>query len=229
MEDSTVSAKTSPFLLALALSWASLVHAGVASPVTSVVPCGIVLVGVNGQGVPDPAGAFTIIPKDIAGNPQCYRDITLDFSGCPDVSICSVQVTPGVTVTCDAAKRTITFGKGVTCTPITLIGGVAHRSLAASSGCVKVYADGMLLTDGQANQPMTLAALDESGGDGLGPSDLSLWLIDRFSGSYRARSDFNHAEGCVSQLDPADLAFWLSSYFAGYTRGCSSLGGALCP
>ena len=104
--------------LAAIASTATPVRAGVASPVTSIVPCGITLVGVDGRGNPDPAGAFTIEPRDIAGNPQCSRNITLDFSACPDVSICSVQA-PGMTVTCDASKRTITFGSGLVCGPIT--------------------------------------------------------------------------------------------------------------
>jgi hypothetical protein len=211
-------------------------HAGPArafppSPVTTVIPCGIVVVGVNHSGQPDPAGWFTIIPKDIAGNPECSDGpIVMDFSGCPNISICSIRVNPGVEVSCDGGTRTLTLTPPDTqCeATVALIGSVSSRT-TPSAGGIRITVGGVLITDGINHPLVTVSALDESGGDGLSPSDLGLWFSDSFSPTYEPRSDFDHNATCVNKVGPTDLALWLKSYFAGYVFGCTSVGGALCP
>lgn len=205
-------------------------RAGPASPCDCSLPCGIVLGGTSPGGVPDPAGTFTVVTRDLAHNPWSEGPVTFDFSGCPDVSICSAQVTRGVTVTCDAGKRTVAAmpdPHGVI--TLTLVGGVAHRSSPASAGCLKIYAAGVILTDGSCHLPVTVSALDESGGDGLTVADLSLWLADALAPTYLPRSDFDHAVLCENKVGPSDLSLWLRSYFGAYVQGCNSLSSALCP
>jgi hypothetical protein len=200
------------------------------SPVTSTVPCGITLVARRANGSADPAGTFTIVVRGISGNPVPFSDIVFNFAGCPDVSICSVQPGPGVAAACGAGQRMIqatTDQQGAL--TLTLVGGVLGRSNSASSGCMKIYAGGILLTDGVNKPVVQVSALDETGGDGLTPADLSLWLSDYFDPSYQPRSDFDYGSACSPKVSPTDLSLWLTSYFGGYVEGCNSGGGTLCP
>ena len=204
--------------------------AGPPSPCNSSVPCGIVLVGTNGAGAPDPVGTFTVITRHLSNNPWSEGPVVFDFGGCPDVSICSAQVTQGVLVTCEPGTRTVSAipdPSGVV--TLTLVGGVIHRSTPATTGCLQIFAGGVLLTDGICHQAVSVGALDESGGDGLGPEDLSLWLADFFSNGYLPRSDFDHPVLCVDNLSPSDFSRWMGSFFGGYVRGCGALAGTLCP
>jgi hypothetical protein len=200
------------------------------SPVTSKVPCGITLVATHANGAPDPAGMFTIVVHDIADTPEPLAPVKLYFSGCSDVAICSVQTDAAATVSCGPDGpiiSTVADEDGVV--RLTLIGGVAHRSSPSSSGCVKVIAEGTLLTDGTNKPLIQVSALDESGGDGLTTADLSLWLDDYFSNANPPRSDFDYSATCSPNVGSSDLARWLTSYFSNYVVGCNSRPGSLCP
>jgi hypothetical protein len=201
------------------------------SPVTTIIPCGIVLVGVNHLGEPDPAGWFTIIPKDIAGNPECDEGpVVMDFSGCPEITICAVRVEPGVEVSCDASTRrlTLTAPESNCEVKVALVGSVTNRAVGSGAG-IKISVGAVMITDGINHPLVTVSALDESGGDGLSPSDLGRWFSDSFSPTYEPRSDFDHNATCVNKVGPTDLALWLKSYFDGYVFGCESVGGTMCP
>lgn len=204
--------------------------AGPPSACNSDVPCGILLVGVNSNGVPDPAGTFTIITRHGNNAPWSHGSVVLDFGACPDASICSVQVTTGVVVACEPGARTITAMPNTSgVITLTLVGGIAHRSTPATAGCLRIFAGGVLLTDGTCHEDVSVSALDESGDDGLGPADLSLWLADFFGPTYMPRSDFDHAALCDRVLGPGDLSRWIGSFFGNYTSGCEALAGTLCP
>lgn len=203
-------------------------RAGPPPPITTIVPCGISLVCVDTRGVPDPRGAFNMVFKDSAANPRPGITIAVDFSNCPDVSICSVQGDPGVSVACSGGKRRVTgttddLGR----LSMTIVGGVAHR-VPGTPGCADIYADGVLVTDGTFKPHVSVAAYDESGGDGLTGSDFSLFLGDIF-GPYEARSDFDYSIACTSGVSGSDMSAWLKALFSTYVRGCNSISGTLCP
>lgn len=75
----------------------------VPDPARCVFPKWIRIVGsVHGGSVSDPLGAATIIIRDFANNPEPYATVTLDFSACCDIELCSA--TPGY----DCARHTVT-------------------------------------------------------------------------------------------------------------------------
>jgi hypothetical protein len=195
---------------------------------TTIVPCGISLVGVDARGVPDPRGTFNMVLKDPAGNPRPGILMAVDFSNCPDVSICSAQGDPGVGVICSGGKRMVT---GVTDSlgrlSMTIVGGVAHR-VPGTLECADIYADGALVTDGTMRPHVSVAAYDESSGDGLTGADFSLFLSD-FFGPYESRADFDYSVACSHAVAGSDLSAWLRAFFSSYVQGCNSISGTLCP
>lgn len=71
---------------------ASAALASVPDPARSSVPAYILLVGrVNGGTNPDPVGLGTITVRDFANNPIAGATVTIDFSGCCDINLCSGQ------------------------------------------------------------------------------------------------------------------------------------------
>src|SRR6516225_7745030 len=54
-------------------------------------------------GVPDRSdGQFTVVIRDNANNPMPGASVTLDFSGVPDVVLCSDQLDPDMLMSCAA-------------------------------------------------------------------------------------------------------------------------------
>ena len=81
------------FVFALACAPPAL--AQVPDPSCSTLPCGITLVGLN-AGVPDPAGEFTVVARDLACNPIAGASLVFDFSECaPDLRVCADQAGAG--------------------------------------------------------------------------------------------------------------------------------------
>lgn len=216
-------------ITALVLLLSSQSFAGAPSRDASVIPCGIVLVGTNAAGVPDPIGAFTIVARTDWGNPVNNYPLTLDFSDCSDVSICSAQLAQGGTVYCEKGLRTITFPMRLDGTwTITLIGGAVNGS-RLSTGCMRIIVGPVALADPALGNAVTVAALDQTGGDGLNMADFSVLLSDVLSGKNPSRSNFGRAAACQSNVNAADLSIWLESFLTGYVEGCSSKGASLCP
>jgi hypothetical protein len=227
------------FLLALVTALAtSLVSSALAwvDPASSTVPCGITLVGLDSHGNPDPAGTFTITIRAATFEPIAGAQVTLDFTACPDVSICSAQVSTGFLVQCSPTSRTIhavTDPNGQV--TFSIVGGGTGHQPCSSLACMKIYAYNGgpmlpgLITDGILHPVVTVSATDEDGAGGISAADLSRLISDALNGSYCARSDFDHAAACVSSVGAPDISRWLTSFFKGYVYGCGSLSGQLCP
>jgi hypothetical protein len=191
-------------------------------------PCAITLVGLNSHGIPDPAGAFTMVCTDNCLNPIQNAAVMLDFSNCPDVSICSAGGSPGVTVDCPNRRVLGTTNASGQITVIVVGGGSGHQPCSAMP-CLRVYVDSVLLSDGINNPLPIVSIMDEDGIGGIGAADLSRLISDSFSPTYCARSDFDHAVSCVFAVGASDLSRWLTSFFKGYVNDCSSTTGHYCP
>jgi hypothetical protein len=189
----------------------SLVHSALAGipaacPACSTVPSTLTLGGQTG-GIGDPNVDFAVVVRDFSNQPIVGSVVMLDFSNCAGVKICGAQPDPGIAV--------------IQCSPPQLgkltdvQGRVSFRIVGNSSGippgpcaqrgCVKVFADGVLIGD------PSIATPDLDGMNGVSPVDLSIWLGLFFTGGSCAAADFN-GSGAV---DPADLSTWLHYYFAG--------------
>lgn len=181
---------------------------------TSTLPAFIHIVGTT-AGVPDTvAGNFVVTIRDLANNPVAGSDVRVDLWGCPDIRMASDQLNPNYTVDC----ATHTVGA------YTNLAGVATFTLLGSSwaagsysglSCARIYADGVLL-----GTP-TVSAFDLNGAGGMSAADISMWLGDLGSMSYRGRSDFDQN----GVLNAGDLSVWLGVL----GRQRSSVTSAVCP
>lgn len=203
-------------LTLLCAGLAGAVAAGPPDPANCEVPDLILLVGRGAGGSADAHGAFTVVLRDFNNVPEENREVTLDFSHCPDIRLCADQGDPGVVTDCAAKSVRATAGQDGRVTFRVL--GFAVNS-GASPGSIgptlEVYVEGIFL------ETVRVSALDQNG-DGVNPADLSLLLGDSFSGQAYARSDYD-GNGV---LDPNDVSLWLAAFFAG---GSAVSGGAACP
>lgn len=180
------------------------------------VPCGIVLVGTH-AGVADPRGTFLVTIRDLGHNPVADCEVTLDFSGCSDLRIGTVQPDPGTLLQCVptpehptpgalVSKRTDASGNAT----FRVVGSASH-TMSGESGagfkCMRLYAGSQLLAT------VNVAAFDLDGAGGVSPADLAVWLPDAFAypGVYVSRSDYN----CTNSINPADLSLLLAASFGG--------------
>lgn len=188
---------------------ASSAMASVPSPADSDVPCGLTLVGTTG-GVADAKGQFSIVVRDLAHNPIAASSVVIDFNACtPDIRVCSVQPVSGVTADCSGAVGSIQVVTDATGTATLRIVGGANNASPGLAGagfkCAHVFADGVRMPD------MNVSAFDENGGGGVNPADISLWLLDSFSATYKGRADYN----CSNSTNPTDLSILLSASLGG--------------
>ncbi len=186
-------------------------------PQSSTVPPMLLVVGTDGAGHPDPAGAFTVVARRLSGIPVAGASVDLSFSDCPDLKICTDQRASNVYVDCvNKIVRGIADMNG----SVTFYVLGCARNFGGSPGALdstlKVFANGVLL------RTVRVAILDQVGCDGVDTGDLSAWLTDFFSGQPYARSDYS-GDGVV---DTGDLALWLDRFFA---AGSVLGGGATCP
>src|SRR5262245_21463197 len=70
------------------------------------IPSVIRLVGQT-NGVVDPHGDCTMIIRDASNNPAPNVPVTIDFSNCPDIRICTSQ-SGGTQVGCSRSARSVT-------------------------------------------------------------------------------------------------------------------------
>ena len=185
-------------LTAAGLLAASAAIAGVPSAANSTVPACISLVG-NAAGVPDAAGTFTVIVRDLANNPLSGASVVVDLSGCSELAICEDQLDVDALVTC-GAKTTRKFTDGLGSVTFTVLGGGNGLPAATLLGGGKIFANGTLI-----GSP-TVSAYDLNGSAGIGAADLSAWLGDLASTINYGRSDYN----CNGSLGAADLSAWLT-------------------
>jgi len=193
--------------------------ASVPSPCNSTIPCGISIVG-NTGGAADVKGQFSVSIRDLANNPVANASVVVDFSACcNDIRLSTTQLAPGVTLDVPTKTvRAIADAGGIA--TFIVMGGASELGATPATGCAKIYADGVLITDGVCKPPsVQVAAYDLNGallgGAGVGPADLSRWLADFFSTPtpYRARSDYDYSVLCTQDTGPADLSKWLALFF----------------
>ena len=201
---------------ALCLGLPSNAIAKIPDPNNCDVPDHIVLVAQGADGTADPFGTFTILVRNLAGDPQQSSSVVLYFRDCPDVRICTNQ-SPDLMVYCEG--RSVRGFTGPDGRVTFRVVGCANN-LGASPGAVApgvdVYADGVFL------RTISAAVLDQDGGGGLDGADLSLFLADYFSGQPFSRSDFD-GDGTLSGND---LSVWHAAFFAG---GSARSGTPSCP
>jgi len=151
---------------------------------TSSAPTIIRLVGSAGGVADAAAGSFTVVVRDLANNPVPGASVVVDFSGCPDVTICPDQLDPDPGELVNLTAKTLrkspagmgrprsrswegVSGAG---TPWSFSRGAVVSKQQAPSGDVKIYGNGALI--GWPN----FAIYDLDGSRSLGPADLSVWL-----------------------------------------------------
>jgi hypothetical protein len=166
-------------------------------------------------GLPDVLGTFTIVARNLSGNPLKGASIVVDLSGCTDLEICGDQLDANATVSC-AAKTVRKFTDANGAVTFIILGhsngsGNATTQLAGA----RIYGNGTLF-----GAP-TVAALDLDGVNGVGINDLSVWLSDFGApGSPPfGRSDFDGS----GTIDVNDLSLWITAYGAGGSvQGCTT-------
>jgi hypothetical protein len=191
-------------LTAAGLLAASAAMAGVPSPTNSTTPLCITLVG-SLAGVPDAAGQFNIVVRDLANNPLNGASVVIDLSNCLDIAICDNQLDAAATVNC-GAKTTRKFTNALGQVSFIVLGGSNGGGNASSLlGAGRIYANGTQI------QAPTVSAFDLDGAGGVGANDLSAWLGDFGSGQPYGRSDYD----CSGNIGANDLSLWLGQFGAG--------------
>lgn len=199
-------------LLAVAavLAWPALASAqicgGCVGGGNSSIPSCVRLVGRDALGVPDPAGLFSVIVRDLANNPIPNSLVRVDLSEAPDMHLCSSQA-PGLVVSAVPGAMYVegrTNASGVF--SATIVGGSngAGGAVTLLNGG-RIYADGVLLGY------TTVSALDLDGSGGVGINDLSVWLGDFGAVMSYGRSDYD----CSGALGVNDLSVWLMALGSG--------------
>ena len=191
-------------LTAAGLLAASAAMAGVPSPTNSTTPPCITLVG-SLAGVPDAAGQFNIVVRDLANNPLNGASVVIDLSGCNDLSICDDQLDANALVNC-GAKTTRKFTNALGQVSFIVLGGSNGGGNASSLlGAGRIYANGTQI------QAPTVSAFDLDGAGGVGANDLSAWFGDFGSGQPYGRSDYD----CSGTIGANDLSLWFGEFGAG--------------
>lgn len=175
--------------------------AGVCSSANSTMPTGIRLVGMT-DGVPDPAGAFSVTVRDYGNNLIPNAEVVVDFSSClSHVQLGATQPYPGSSVDCPshtAHARTNALGVA----RFDIVGcGIPNSAAFSSRATIRVV---YFCTLGQ----VPVVAFDLDGVGGIGANDLAVWTRD-FLGTERplvADYDFNGALGAN------DLAVWVGVF-----------------
>jgi len=171
------------------------------SPANDTTPLCISLVGATGT-TAAPAGAFVVICRDLANNPQPGVNVVIDLSGCPDLFICADQLDPAATVNC--VNKTVS--------KITGADGSAHFNvLGGSTGggnAVTLLNGGRIYKNGVLIQSPTVSAFDLDGAGGVGANDMSAWLGDFIITLPFGRSDYD----CSGSVGANDLSIWLGAF-----------------
>jgi hypothetical protein len=184
------------------------------SAALSIAPTIIRLVGSVAGTADRNAGEFTVVVRDGVGNPVNGASVVLDFSLCPDVTICSDQLDPNALINC--VNKTVRKFTGVDgSVRITIVGGSTGAGGASTiGGRVRIFANGTLMSS------PSVAVYDLDGQSGVGAGDLSVWLADFAGGQPWARSDYD-GDGSIGA---GDLAAWLGVFAAGTSASsCSTL------
>ena len=187
----------------------------VPSAALSHIPSHILLVGRAVDLADTSSGAFTVVVHDQANNPVANSTVEIRILNCPGARLSTQSYVPGSTIRCGTAGvlGTTDFNGEVR---LTVVGGGLAGAPAGAGPCVQVFASSVPL--GTA----TLAYLDMDGSNGVGSSDLALWLTDFGSGEDIGRSDYD-GDGL---LTAGDLSTWLTLWGAG---GSAQSAASYCP
>lgn len=198
------------------LGFAGTASAGTPDPNVSSWPRHVNLVGRNAVGVSDPAGTLDFHVTRASGVEEPWM-IVFDLTNAPDLDLCLEQ-DPGVILQCDAGGQRYVrvFCDNHGRASFRLVGHADHAAPGTNAPSLSVYVDGVPFGT------IPIAAFDQDG-NGVNPSDQSLWLQDYFSGQYWERSDFD-GDGV---LGPNDLSLWRQAFFGdGSISNCAA---ASCP
>lgn len=192
--------------------------AGVPSPANSTVPGSILIVG-NSAGVADTvSGVFAVTVRDLANNPINGSAVAVDFVGAGDLRVCSDQLNLESTVNC-AAKTVRRFTDAAGQVRFTILGGSNGAAATSLRGTVKVFADGVLLTNTTTSSGFICGSPDLDGASGLGANDISRLLTDIGTGQPFQRADLDGSGG----LGANDISVLLTLIGrAGSTSSCAS-------
>jgi hypothetical protein len=179
------------------------------------------LVGASSGILSTSVGDFTVIVRDLAGQPIANSSVVLDFSLCgtSDVRIASSQLQSGVSMNC-AAKDVLGVCDGAGRFTFKVMGNSQNSGGASGLAvpCMRVYADGVLLDSHQTgvfagNRAVIVAPYDETGSGGFDALDLAAFVGDLFHApaTYYARSDFDGS----GSITPLDLSMQVGAMFAG--------------
>jgi hypothetical protein len=146
---------------------------------------------------------YTVVIRDVAGNPVSSPDVVLDFSACPNIRFCPpgpppayIFITPtSIRLTGDAQGRaTFYLEVGGTC-----------------ASAVQVLANAVLMTDGVNHSPVSVANTDQDG---------DLFVLSNDGGALAAKgpTDPTADLNCDGVHDAADATL-LSAHLGHFCRG----------
>jgi hypothetical protein len=170
----------------------------------------IPVVGVSAGGVPDALGTFTVIVRDVTGNPvPPGATVTIDLSGCGEINLCPSCCS----VSCGPPQVAFAITDLMGRATFDLVGARSTSGPVASPGCAAIWVDGTRVAI------RSVAAYDLNGVGGVNSIDLSIAAADCFAGTNLPRSDYD-GDGDVDALD---LSLFVRVLFGGGSRfGCST-------
>jgi hypothetical protein len=130
------------------------------SPVTSSVPSCIVA-------CPEGDISDTVVVRGIAGDPKVAAKVVMDFSQCPEVSLCPSQLPPPYLVLSPTQIQVTTGSDGSAIFALQVRG--------TSAGGVRISADFVLLTDGVSHKTPPLVNADQNGDGAVTSVDQSMF------------------------------------------------------
>ena len=161
-------------------------------------------------------GQFTVVVRDLANNPCAGAVVVIDLSLCPDLQLATDQLDPDVTVDC-VNKRVTKVAQADGSAVFTVLGGSN-----GAGNAVELQNAGRIFGNGTLLRAPTVLAFDLDGMNGLGASDLSVFLGDFATGQPYGRVDYD----CNGSPGAGDLSVWLGAFASGtMIESCS----ASCP
>ena len=185
---------------AASLALATAAAAKVPCPSCCSVPTHLCVAGMT-AGIPDTTlGAFGVVLRDLANNPENHDDVWVDVTGCPDCRMPAAGAVPGVPVQCpDSYGVWYTDLQGTA--QLVLVGGSTGAPGTPGPSVARIFAAGVLIAE------VRIAIYDLDGRGGLTANDLSLWLTDYGTQQYIGRDDYD-GDG---KLGANDLSLWLTA------------------
>jgi hypothetical protein len=162
-------------------------NASVPNPVTSTIPPCLAV-------CPQADIAYTVVIRDLANNPVNSANVVFDFSGCPNMQLCA-----------PVPSTDYQFLSPTSISTTTNAAGSATIHLEAGGCCanaVKIYANGVLMTDTIYHPLVSVANADQSGDLFVQPNDETLIVA-------KSASDPTADLNCDGTHDAADNALLL--------------------